>query len=419
MHLHAVLAALLMASPALSGQVLPSVPGRADLQAVGPPPSSRGSPVQTAVKRSPAWSPVPLSCKLRTSKPRLDLEFRLYTSFRIAIPVKQLRGPATTWRVTMDVEPLSPEGGLPIHASDVVQSGPIPPHAKGTVEMGASLALGEGTYGIKWSMVDSLGRHCEVSWTVRAKLSRRDRKVALRLEPGEVRRGRLYMFRGEDPVRGSDSEPRLRLKVFLSFDTASRRRATIGSWQIGPILSMLRVLYRHRHVSELAIVAYSLDDQKVLCRQDFHELIQFQLLREGVGELSPGMVDVNELSRDADVRFLAAMLHQEMNTGLHQEMNAGMEADAFIFIGRDVLFSRKIPPRLFEGLEQNDVPVFFLNYAVSPWRGIVGNTVKRLQGKEYKIRRPRELSKAVDRLVHEILKPRFPLDSDIPAFGRP
>jgi hypothetical protein len=203
----------------------------------------------------------------------------------------------------------------------------------------------------------------------------------------------------------------LRLKVFLSFDTASRRRATIGSWQIRPILSMLRVLYRHRHVSELAIVAYSLDDQKVLCRQDFHELIQFQLLREGVGELSPGMVDVNELSRGADVRFFANMLHQEMN--------AGMEADAFIFIGRDVLFTKRIPPRLFEGLEQNDVPVFFLNYAVLPWRGIVGNTVKRLQGKEYKIRRPRELSKAVDRLVHEILKPRFPLDSDILAFRRP
>ena len=60
--------------------------------------------------------------------------------------------------------------------------------------MSGSLALGEGKYDIQWQLRDRFGRFCSESWTLEAKLKKKDRGVPLVLGPGEVAPSGCFSF---------------------------------------------------------------------------------------------------------------------------------------------------------------------------------------------------------------------------------
>jgi hypothetical protein len=78
------------------------------------------------------------------------------------------------------------------------------------------------------------------------------------------------------------------------------------------------------------------------------------------------------------------------------------QVDAIIFVGADDRFGKRVSPETLEQTRAKGIPVFHFNSTVFLWRGAIGNAVKSLGGKEYKVRQPRELAKAVAELVAEI-----------------
>ncbi len=350
--------------------------------------------------RAPTFAPptTPLKCRLHKLKPRLDYELRLFTGYWIEIPTKQLAGPENEWCFTLIVQPLSKEGLEPTRVDQRVPTAAIPPETKGSVEFSGSFAMGEGRYAVSWHMRDPSGRYCDVAWEVEGKLSRADRKVDVALEPGEVAPSGIYLFRREPALERDPAGPNLRIKVLLNLDSGSRRRATLRPWQIGPMLSTLRLLARHPATFQFSVVAYSLEDQSVLYRQPLANRVNFPALGRAIKSLSPGTVEAGHLGKRKESDFFGSLLYDEVQDDTR--------LDALVFLGHDPVVGKRVAAEFVRNLNKGGYPVFYLNVSRHPWRGVVGQAVRTLGGKSYNIRRPAELALALDKMLARILEQR-------------
>ena len=339
-----------------------------------------------------------IPCKARKFKPRLDLEFRLHTGYWVELPFKELIGPQTVWRMQLVVEPISPESAEPVTIEQFIETGAVPQTVKGTVEMSGSFAVGEGSYRATWHLTERFGRYCSVAWNVEAKRGRRDRDVPLALEPGEIRPARSYLFRQEEPVDRSLAGGDLNLKVFLNLDTGSRRRATVRPWLIAPMVAVMRNLFRRPEFGEFALVAYSQEDQKVLYRSDYAEDFNFQAMGSAVRRLAPATVDFRDLARDSETNFIEKLLSDELRND--------DRTDAIVFIGYEHREGKKIPKDRVMKLDPPRAPVFYFNFAWHPWNTTLGNAVKTWGGSQFRIRSPRELLQAVEKVVGDTMVAR-------------
>jgi hypothetical protein len=338
-----------------------------------------------------------LRCRLNRREPVLDYEFRFYAPFWVDIPLRRLHGGGRRFSVTTVIDPVSVEGAEPIRIDDTFTlSKAVPEGMRGDFELSSAFALGEGRYEIGWRIEDEAGRSCELSWALEVKRSRRDRHVNLNVKPGEVAPARVYLFRPEPAVATSDMG--LRVKLLMNLDMPSRRRARVQLWRYAPMISGLRVMSRHPALAEFALAAFSLEEQKVLHRQEFSMRIDFPELGDAIESLTPGTVQVETLRQGSDLQFLDELLAEELSDIA--------QVDAIVFVGADDRFGKRVSAETLERLRATGVPVFHFNSTVFLWRGAIGNAVKSLGGKEYKVRQPHELAKAVESLVADILAQR-------------
>jgi hypothetical protein len=109
-------------------------------------------------------------------------------------------------------------------------------------------------------------------------------------------------------------------------------------------------------------------------------------------------VEFNTLRKGSDLAFL--------DTLLADELSDTEQVDAIVFVGADDRFGKRLSPETLEQIRARGIPVFHFNSTYYLWRGAIGNAVRSLGGKEYKVRQPHELARAVEELVGEILARR-------------
>ena len=338
-------------------------------------------------------TPAQIRCRARAFRPFLGFQFSFLSGYFIEVPVRDLVGPPNELLVTVTVRPISVEGREAVSFDREFQTRAIPPQ-RGSVELSGSLALGEGKYDIQWQLRDRFGRFCSASWTVEAKLSKKDRGMPMALGPGEVAPSVVFLFRDEMSVRGGLADKKLRIKLLVSMDVRRRRQVTIRLWQYSRLIAILRSLSRNPSLVEFSVIAFSLEDQQILYQQDYAHSINFPALGEGLGGLTPATVNFDELGKTKEQEFLASLLAEQLGDD--------READAYVFVGSDMRVGKKIPRETLAPLTQPGAPVFYLNSTRHPWRGMLGNAVKTLNGTEYKIRLPREVADAVTKMVEGI-----------------
>ena len=345
-------------------------------------------------------TPGEIRCKARAFKPFLGFEFRFLSGYFIEVPIRDLAGPPNELVISVTVRPISVEGREPVSFGREFQTRALPAR-RGTVELSGSLALGEGKYDIQWQLRDRFGRFCSESWTVEAKLSKKDRGIPLILGPGEVAPSVVFLFREEISVRGGPADKKLRVKLLVSMDVRRHRQVVIRLWQYSRLVAILRSLSRSPSLVEFSLVAFSLEDQQILYQQDYSDSINFPALGRGLGDLTPATVTFDQLGKTKVQEFLANLLAEEVGDDKN--------ADAYVFVGSDIRVGKKIPRETLAPLTNPVAPVFYLNSTRHPWRGMLGNAVKTLKGTEYKIRQPREVSNAVEKMVGSIRARRRPV----------
>jgi hypothetical protein len=341
-----------------------------------------------------------LPCTVIPVKPALGFDLRFHAGYEVSIPLKDLAGSEDQLTMLFRVTPESHKDS-PIYFSQRLGVPAIEEDAKGNAYLQGAFDIGEGNYHVDFLMRDRSERVCSYYWDAQAELPPKDKQLMLMMAPATVQASERELFKDEPPVEREQTGP-LNVKVIVNFAPQNSRSATLQPLDTNALLSILRSIAREPRIRKFSIVAFNVQEQRVVYRQENTDQINFPALGEALSSLNLGTVDLKRLSqKHGETEFLTGLLSQEMN-------NSKDHPDAVIFAGPKVMLEDSVPQESLTQLADVDYPVFYMNFNLNPqanpWRDAIGNTVKHLKGYEYTISRPRDVWYAWTEIMSRIVK---------------
>jgi hypothetical protein len=341
-----------------------------------------------------------LNCTVTPTKPSLGFDLKFHSGYEVSIPLQDLAGDGNQLTMVFRVVP-EDRPDDPVYFSQHVAVPAIGPDEKGPAFLQGVFDLGEGKYHVDWLMRDRAERVCSFHWDSEASLATKDKQMALDIAADRVQPYDTQPFKQEPPVERK-ADPPLNVKVMVNFAPQDSQSATLQPLDINALISILRNIAREPRIGHFSIIAYNMQEQRVIYRQDDASQIDFPSLGKALDSLNLGTVDLKRLSqKHGDTEFLSNLITQELG-------NSKDKADAVIFAGPKVSLDDSIPPETLKQLGEVRFPVFYMNYNLNPqsnpWRDAIGNTVKYLKGMEFTISRPRDLFFAWSDIMGRIVK---------------
>ena len=333
----------------------------------------------------------------------LGFDLRFHAGYDVTVPLRELAGSENQltiiFRVASKADPTNLHYFLQrIRVPSVAED------AKGDASLQGAFDVGEGAYKVDWLIRDRAERVCSSSWHFEAELPARDKQMALSIAANAIEPMRPEQFHEEPPVERSTAQPGLSVKLLVNFAPQKATASSLRPLDTMALVSILRQLSREPKIGRFSIVAFNLNEQKIVYRQADTERINFRELGESLNSLSPGTVRLTQLSeKHSDTHFLANLISTEASRG-------GKRPDALVFAGPKAMLDANIPEDHLRQVGELDFPVFYMNYILNPqatpWRDAIGNAVKFFKGQEFTISRPRDLWFAVTDMVSRIVKIR-------------
>ncbi len=338
-----------------------------------------------------------LDCVVTPEKPRLGFDLAFHTGYSVTMPLKEIEGPGDMLTILFRVTPKS--GGEPVYFSQQIRVPEIR-EPRGDASLGGAFDLGEGSYHVDWLMHDYTGRFCAQYWDVDAALSQKDRQVSVAVPPRTVRRAEDEQFQPEPPVERS-VDTLLSVKILMNFAPEQRESVSVDPVDKAALVSILRNLARNPKVGRFSLVAFNIQEQRVLYRQDASDHIDFPEMGKALKTLNLGTINLHLLEKkNGDTEFLSSLIKAET-------MDSA-KPDGLIFIGPKTHLDASVPQDDLKQVGDLDYPVFYMNYTLdpmgTPWKDAISRAVKFFKGREYTISGPRDLWNAVGEVVSRIAK---------------
>jgi len=226
------------------------------------------------------------------------------------------------------------------------------------------------------------------------------------ITPNAVEASEAEFFKPEPPVaRKSEGEP-LKVKVLINYAPQESGAAAMAPVDSSALVSILRTIDREPRIVKFSVVAFNLNEQRVVYRGDNLDEINFPDLGRQLRSLKLGMVDYKHLADPhSPTDFLTHLVQDELS---------GNSADAVIFAGPKAFLDEPVSQDSLKDIVTIGYPVFYMNYMLAPpsgnwsdttpWRDAIGTVVKRLRGFEYTITRPRDLWTSWTDIMNHIAK---------------
>ncbi|MBM3746212.1 MAG: acetyltransferase [Acidobacteria bacterium] len=339
-----------------------------------------------------------LPCTVTPAKPVLGFDLRFHAGYEISVPLRELAGTENLLTMIFRVTP-EEQKEVSHYFVQRVKVPAIEAEARGDAYLHGSFDLGEGRYRIDWLMRDRAERVCAFNWDAEAVLSARDKQMAVALAPGEVQASDTELFTEEPPVARAADEA-LSVKILVNFAPQNAHASTLLPQDATALVSILRSISREPRFGRFSVVAFNLQEQRILYRQDNADRISFPALGEALSSLKLGTVDVKLLAqKHSETEFLTGLIQREMTEA--------SSPDALIFAGPKAMLEQNIPVESLKETGEVEYPVFYMNYNLqpqtNPWRDAIGRAVRFFRGYEFTISRPRDLWTAVSEMVGRIV----------------
>ncbi|MBI4891671.1 MAG: acetyltransferase, partial [Acidobacteria bacterium] len=344
-----------------------------------------------------------LPCQLVPAKPVLGFDLRFHSGFDISVPLREIAGNENL--LTILVRGTSQDQQAePVYFLQKIRVPAIDADAKGDANLQGFFDLGEGKYKVDWLMKDRTERVCAHFWDTEAELPAKDKALALNLQRGAVAATEKEEFLDEAPVTRDATDTMLSVKVLINFAPQNANAASLQPADTSALVSILRTLQRDPHIVRFSVVAFNLQQQKVLYRQEATDRIDFPAIGEALKALQLGRVQVEQLQKkNSDVEFLGGLIQSEFKVD-----EAAQRPDALIIAGPKVMLQNNVSSDTLREVGETEFPVFYMNYnlypQLTPWRDSIGYAVRYFKGQEYTISRPRDLWFAVTEMVTRIVK---------------
>jgi len=261
--------------------------------------------------------------------------------------------------------------------------------------------LGAGLY-VDWLLRDRSERVCSFYWDTEASLPSKDKQIELTIPPTGVQKAQFEQFSEEPPVERAQTAPPINVKLLVNFAPQNFESSTLRPQDTVALVSILRRISREPQFRKFSLIAFNIQEQRVLYRQQSADRIDFPALGEALHSMKLGTVDLKRLSqKHGDTEFLTDLIKKEMRSDDHP--------DALIFAGPKIMLDEAVPQETLKPFADDvDYPVFYMNYNLNPqavpWRDSISRAVKVFRGTEYTITRPRDLWFSVTEMVSRIVK---------------
>lgn len=341
-----------------------------------------------------------LPCSVSPVKPTLGFDLRFHSGYEVSVPLKELAGSENLLTMVFRITPDSQKDD-PVYFTQKIRVPSIEPDAKGDAYLQGSFDLGEGKYHVDWLMRDRSERVCSSYWDAEAVLASKDKQIALDLAPNTVQATDAEPFKQEPPVERAQGEQPLNVKLLINFAPQNPNSATLQPLDTAALISILRSVSREPQIGKFSIVAFNLQEQRILYRQDNASSIDFPALGEALRSLNLGTIDLKMLSqKHGETDFLTQLIQKEIDTSDHP--------DALIFAGPKVALDEDISRDSLKDVGEVEYPVFYMNYNASPqsnpWRDAIGRAVKFFKGYEFTITKPRDMWSALSEILARTVK---------------
>jgi len=354
-----------------------------------------------------------LPCTVTPAKANLGFDLRFHTGYDVTVPLKELAGQENQltilFRVTpqadkdkpLDKDKAKDSNLQPFYFVQHYHVPPIDEDAKGDATLAGNIDLGEGNYHVDWLMRDRSERVCSFYWDTEAALVPKDKAIQLVIAKNQVERSQSDQFSPEPPVARKPAEHPLNIKVLVNFAPQDKDAATFQPFDTLALVSILRRISREPEFGKFSVVAFNMQEQRVLYRQESADRIDFPALGDAINTVKLGRVDLKKLAqKHADTEFLTDLIRKEMSTEDHP--------DALVFAGPKVMLEEAVPQETLRPLADVNYPVFYMNYTLNPqqtpWKDSISRAVHIFKGTEFTISRPRDLWFAVTDMVARIVK---------------
>lgn len=342
-----------------------------------------------------------LPCSVINNKPVLGFDLRYHTGYEVSVPLKELAGSENLLTILFRVS-TEDHRDEPLYFTQRIRVPLIEEDAKGDAYLRGTFDVGEGKYHVDWLMRDRAERVCSSYWDIEAALPPKDKEIGLVMAAGSIQPADGEQFKEEPPVMRKQDEPPLNIKVLINFAPQNSHSATLQPLDTSALVSILRSIAREPRIGKFTVIAFNLQEQKVVYRAENAERIDFPALGESLSALNLGTVDLKRLSqKHGDTEFLTDLIRREITS-------AGDTTDAVVFAGPKAMLEENVPQDSLKEIGSLNYPVFYMNYNLYPqavpWNDSIGKAVKFLKGYEYTISRPRDLWFAVSEMVSRIVK---------------
>ncbi len=341
-----------------------------------------------------------LPCTVVPIKPALGFDLKFHSGFDVTVPLRDLAGSENVLTILFRV---SSQGSKkePSYFTQRIRVPLIDSDAGGDAYLQGSFDVGEGDYHVDWLMRDRSERVCSSSWDSEAVLGPKEKQITLDIRAGTIAKTDTEQFKEEPPIERVANEPTLNVKVLVNFAPQNAQSSTLRPMDTAALVSILRQIARDPHIGKFSLVAFNMQEQRILYRQVSANRIDFPALGDALNTVSLGTVDLHRLShKNSDTEFLADLIKTEIGGTDHP--------DALIFAGPKVMLDGNIPQNSLREVGDVEYPVFYMNYNLNPqavpWRDSIGRAVRFFKGTEYTISRPKDLWIAVNEMVTRIVK---------------
>lgn len=342
-----------------------------------------------------------LPCTVTHEKPVLGFDLKFHAGFDVMVPLRELAGQENLLTILFRVTPQAKPDD-PLYFIQRVKVPTIEEDSRGEAFLQGSFELGEGKYHIDWLVRDRAERVCSSYWDVEAALPVKDKQVAVALPPNAIGAPEFEQFREEPPVERNPDEP-LNVKMLVNFAPQRARSAALQPVDVGALVSILRTISRDPRIGKFTLVAFNMQEQRVLFRQENANKIDFPAIGKALSNLKLGTVDLGKLAKkNSETEFLAELLRAELK--------CEGTPDALIFAGPKAMLDENVSQEALKEVGDVRYPLFYMNYNLFPqqvpWRDSISHAVKHFKGVEYTISRPRDLWYAVTEMIERVAKTR-------------
>jgi hypothetical protein len=342
-----------------------------------------------------------IPCTVTDRKAELGFDLRFHSGFEVNVPLSELAGTGEVLTVVFRIYPREAPG----HSSYFVQHFNVPPieaDAKGDATLQGGIDLGEGAYHVDWLMRDRSEHLCSSSWDTDAALPPKDKPMPLFITADQVTESVPQPFTN-DVVRDSNypAQDNLTVKLLVNFAPQSANSAGLQRSDTEALVSILKTIQRDPRVTHLSLVAFNIEEGRVVYRQEMAAGIDFPALGKALQTMKLGTVNFQQLEqKHSETDFLENLIATEVGASAHP--------DAVIFAGPKAMLSADVPQQNLRRIGDIDCPVFYMNYTLNPqavpWKDSISHAIRTFKGTEYTISRPRDLWFSTSEMVSRIVR---------------